>query len=279
MRSKHALFERYPLDGQVTVDGEVLTTPYHIYDGSMVLVGGTADAAVAADLLSNERLVPILDQSGRALVAVWACDFTEANLGPHHELQISLFASFRPIEPLESHPFAILRALTVIPETRMVCHGLWNSTHRVGRYNAEHLGLNAHLSCSEIKKTSGRWLFRVGDEAGGTIAEGDLAVTARQSPAQLWQMLRHVGVQGAMQLIRSPFMHVPVVNTRSPFADENLVAHTYTRSDKQVVRRFGAQDRLVISHPLYTPLGFAPDFVQQIDGVRFVYLPPKSEGI
>lgn len=278
MRSRHALFERYPLDGQVTVDGEVLTTPYHIYDGSMVLVGGTADAEVASDLLSNDRLVPILDDSGRALAAVWACDFTDSNLGPHHELQISLFASFRPIQPLKAHPFAILRALTLVPETLMVCHGLWNSTQRVVRYNDEHLGLNAHVTASEIKRTGGRWRFYFADEAGGALVEGDLNVTTRQSPVQLWQMLQHMGIHGAMQLMRSPVMHVPVVNTRSPFADENLVAHTHTQSDKQIIRRFEAQDRLVIGHPLYAPLGFEPDFVQQVDGVRFVYLRPQPVG-
>lgn len=71
-------------------------------------------------------------------MAVWMCDFTDANLGPHHELQISLFATSRPIPRLKPHPFAIFRALTMIAEARMVCHGLWNNTHRVVRYNAEH---------------------------------------------------------------------------------------------------------------------------------------------
>ncbi len=226
----------------------------------------------------NERLVPLLDANDRALMAVWVCDFTKANLGPHHELQISLFATFRPIQRLKPHPFTVFRTLLVIPETRMVCHGLWNSTHRVVRYNAEHLGLNAHFSFSGIEQTRGRWLFRFEDEAGGMIAEGDLGVTTRQSPAVMWQMLRSIGVYGLMQSARSPFNHVSVVNTRSQFADANLVAHTYMQSNKQVIRYVDSQDRLVISHPLYTSLGFAPDFVQQIDGVQFVYLRPESEG-
>lgn len=278
MRSNHALFKKYPLDGQVTVDGESLSTPYHIYDGSMVFVGGTADAGVASQFLANERLTPLLDTHGRALAAIWACDFTEANLGPHHELQISLFASFRPMPPVTAHPFAIFRALTAMPEMRMVCHGLWNSTRRVVRYNAEHLGLDARLSSGGIERSGGRWRFRFADEAGGMIAEGDLGITVRQSPAVMWQLLRHVGVQGFLRSIRSPFIHVPVVNTRSPFADENRVAHTYARSDRQTIRRFDPQDRVRISHPRYASLDFAPDFVQQIDGVRFVYLRPQADG-
>lgn len=80
-----------------------------IYDGSMVFLGGTADAAVVSALLSNERLVPLLEANDRALTAVWVCDFTKANLGPHHELQLSLFATFRPLQRLNPHPFTIFR--------------------------------------------------------------------------------------------------------------------------------------------------------------------------
>lgn len=277
MRSNHALFKKYPLDGEVTVGGEVLTTPYHIYDGSLVLLGGTADAAVASDLLSSEDLAPLIDANGRALAAAWIGDFTEANLGPHHELQISLFAAFRPVKPLPPHPFAIFRALTAMPEARMVCHGLWNSTQRVVRYNCEHLGLNARLSLGEIERTGNRKRFRFIDEAGNMIAEGDLEVAAGQPRGVMWEMLRHIGIQGIMRSIRSPFLHVPVVNTRGPFADENRVAHTYTRSDRQLIRRFGSKDHLAIRHPVYAPLDFMPDFVEQIEGVRFVYLRPRPK--
>lgn len=277
MRSDHALFKTYPLDGQVTVGGESLTTPYHVYDGSMLFLGGTADAGAAAHLLANEGLTPLLDADGRALAAVWACDFTEANLGPHLELQISLFASVRPMPPLEPHPFRIFRALTAMPETRMVCHGLWNSTPRVVRYNAEHLGLNARLASGGFERSGGRVRFGFRDDAGGMIVDGDLGGAARQSPVVLWRILRHIGVRGLLRSARSPFIHVPVVNTRGPFAGENLVAHTYTRSDKQTIRPFDPQDRLRIGHPQYAPLNFAPDFVQQVDGVRFVYLRPQAE--
>lgn len=277
MQSKHALFEKYPLDGQVKVGEEMLTTPYHIYDGSMALLGGTADKTAVSDLLARERLVPILDADGRALMAVWICDFTKANLGPHQELQISLFATSRPIPRQTPHPFNIFRALTVISQTRMVCHGLWNSDHRVARYNSEHLGLNARFSSSQIQQTHGRWRCRFEDEDGCLIADGDLGVAVRQSPVVMWQLLRHIGIQGLMQSIRSPFVHVPVVNTRSQFAKENLVAHTYSRSAKQVIRPFDSEDRFVIKDPMYASLDFAPAFVQQLEGVQFVYLRPQAD--
>ena len=277
MRSNHAIFKRYPVDAQVVVAGEAYPSPYHIYDGSISFIGGTADNVTVRKLLSEERLTPIVDQNGRALVAVWVCDFTESNLGPHHELQISVFASFRPVPPVRPHPFAIYRALTSEAETRMVCHGLWNSTDNVVQYNSEHFGLNARLARSEISRSRERWSFKVTDDEIGLVAEGDLAAPVRSSAAEMWALFRHIGIAGVTQSMRTPYIHVPVVNTRSRFADDNQVAHTYTRSDKQVIRLFSSQDRVLIHCPQYASLGFVPDFVQQSDGVRFVYLRPQPD--
>lgn len=278
MRSDHALFKRYPVDKHVLVAGETCPSPYHIYNGSLLFIGGTADGAAARRLLSNDRLTPLVDQNDRALAAVWLCDFTEANLGPHHELQISLFAAFAPTSPVRAHPFAIYRALTHDPATRMVCCGLWNSTARVVHYNTEHLHLNARLARSEMKRGTTRWQFQVtDDETSELVTAGDLALPARSMPATLWTMSRHIGVRGLMSSLRTPYVHVPVVNPRSRFADDNLVASTYTKNDHQVLRRFSAQDQLFLQHPQFTPLDFVPDFVLHSDGVRFVYLRPQPE--
>lgn len=277
VRSDHPLFAKYPLDGTVEVDGEQLSTPYHIYNGEILLLGGTADSTVAAGLLRDERLTPILDTDGNALMAMWVCDFTEANLGPHHELQISLFASTKLLPPVPRHPFAIYRLLALNPAAYMVCHGLWNNVERVVRYNQVHLGLDAHLSASRFDraKTNQQWGFQVDDaESGRPVAEGMLATPTRQPAAAMWSMLRHLGVQGAMQGARTQFVHVPVVNTRSAFAGDNSVAHTYTRSDRQIIRRYEDADQIVIRHQQYANLSFRPDFVQQSVGVRFVYLRP-----
>ena len=278
VRSDHPLFAKYPLDGTVEVDGEPLSTPYHIYNGEIFLIGGIADAAAAATLLQGERLAPLLDTDGNALMALWVCDFTEANLGPHHELQISLFASPQPGPPVQRHPFAIHRLLALNPDTHMVCHGLWNNTARVVRYNQAHLGLDAHLSVSQIQyeDRGPRWVFCVDDaESGQPVAEGSLEAVARQPAAAMWATLRHLGLRGMSQAVRTQFVHVPVVNTRSAFAGDNYVAHTYTRSDRQIIRFFGGADRIDIRHPQYARLAFRPDFVQQNAGVRFVYLRPQ----
>lgn len=304
MRSDHPLFAKYPLDAVVPVDGEDCTSPYHIYDGDLVLIGGRADAAAAADLLAGERLTPILDSAGNALMAVWLADFTEANLGPHHELQISLFAALTPQPPTPQHPFAIHRLLLLEPDAYMVCHGLWNNTQQVARYNQSHLGLDARLSDSRIDRNDGRgtgsarnrvsqrnsvsspaglmpaspqWSFQVSDALSGQpVAEGSLAAPQRQPLGVLWTMTRHLGFSALAQSMREPFVHVPVVNTRSAYAADNYVAHTYTRSDRQIIRRYEKADAVRIRHPRYAPLNFRPDFVQHSAGVRFVYLRPET---
>ncbi|MBK8023713.1 MAG: hypothetical protein IPK19_20320 [Chloroflexi bacterium] len=276
MRQQHPLFQQYPLDGQVTIGGETLSTPYHIYDGSILFIGGTANARAASDLLAGEQLMPLLDSDGKALMAVWVCDFTEANLGQHHELQISIFASFSPVPPVTAHPFAIYRALILNPAAMMICHGLWNNTERVVRYNREHLLLDARLSRRQIDRTAASWRFQVEDaERGQRVAEGELTVPGRQPPQALMAMAGHLGLRGMMQSMRAPFIHVPVVNTRAAGSAANRIAHTYTKADKQVIRTFGPGDRLTIHDPRYAALRFEPAFVQHNDGVRFVYLRPE----
>ena len=278
LRGQHPLFATYPLDATVEVDGEPQSSPYHIYDGEMVLVGGRSDAAAAAGLLRSERLAPVLDSDGNALAALWLCNFTDANLGPHHELQISLFASPVPQPPALRHPFAIHHLLALNPDVYMVCHGLWNDTLRVVRYNQAHLGLDARLSASRIDhdKTARRWNFQVDDaQSRETVVEGTVHIPARQSPAVLWSMAQRLGLRGIVQAARTQYVHVAVVNTRSAFAGDNCVAHTYTRSDRQLIRLAEETDRIAIRHPRYAGLAFRPDFIQYSAGIRFVYLRPQ----
>lgn len=119
-----------------------------------------------AGLLTGERLTPLLDSAGNALMAVWVCNFTEAKSGPHHELQISLFASLNPQPPVLRHPFAIHRLLTLHPNVYMVCHGLWNNTVSVVRYSRIWVWMPS-LSASHINHDAGeqRLAFSVSDAA------------------------------------------------------------------------------------------------------------------
>ena len=279
MRSEHPLFERFPLDAHVQVGGEKLTSPYHVYNGTLLLVGGTADAAQAAALLAPSGLVPVCDSAGRALAAVWVGDFTEASLGPHHEVQISFLASTRPVPTLAAHPLALLVALFTRTDVRMVCHGLWNSTARVVRYNAEHLGLDAHYTSGLLTRSRGQWHFAFADVGAQSVLEGELACVERTPAALGWQLARCLGWRALWQSLRDPVVQVPVLNTLGPNATQLEVARTYTRADRQALRLASPADRLQIHAAPYAALGFAPAFVEQMDGLRFVYLRPQVEDL
>lgn len=278
MRQQHSLFTHYPLDSEIQLGGETLTSPYHIYDGSILFMGGRASATAAARLLGDGQLTPILDDQGQALAALWICDFTEANLGPHHELQISIFASFQPQPAVHAHPFAIYRLLTLNPQAMMVCHGLWNNTERVVRYNREHLMLDAQLCTSafDLDSTSGRWRFQFEDaERKLPLVSGDITL-AKPQPSVFLEMAGQLGPGGLLKTMRAPFIYVPVVNTRSAHAADNRVARTYTKSDRQTIVKFDDASTLTIHDPAYQTLNFQPDFIQHNGGVRFVYLRPEA---
>ncbi|MFN8505737.1 hypothetical protein [Kouleothrix sp.] len=100
------------MDAEALVAGEAYPSPYRIYDGSIAcLLAAPPTARTMRALLArpsdSRRLV---GEQGRALVAVWICDFTEADLEPALELQISAFASFRPAPPVQP-PVLSMRAL------------------------------------------------------------------------------------------------------------------------------------------------------------------------
>jgi hypothetical protein len=279
LRSEHALFERFPLDAHVQVGDEKLTSPYHVYDGTLLLVGGTADAAQASKLLAPSGLAPLCDTQGHALAAVWVGDFTQASLGPHHELQISLLATSRVALPVDAHPLALLTALMTRPDAYMVCHGLWNSTQRVVRYNAEHLGLDAHFGNGLMTRTRQRWHFSFADVGEQPLAQGDIACVARTPLALGWKLAGQLGWRALWRSARDPSVHVPVLNTLGPHASVVEVAHTYTRADRQALRLATGQDHIQLHAKPYAALGFTPSFVQQLEGLRFVYLRPQVEAL
>lgn len=274
----HQLFTQFPIDGQFQLGDETVSTPYHIYDGSILFIGGRANAAVATELLQQNQLTPLIDENGQALVGLWICDFTQANLGAHHELQLSIFASFQPQPRLKAHPFAIYRQLTLNPETMMVCHGLWNNTERVVRYNQAHLQLNARPCQSHfvIDQAAGHWRFQFDDAADAQALVSGKVILPKPSTAVLWQMSRQLGLRGLLKTMRAPFVEVPVVNTVSAYAQKNHIARTYTHSHSQQIGFFDEHTQLTIHAPAYAALQFQPDFVQYNRGVHFVYLRPTA---
>jgi hypothetical protein len=96
-------------------------------------------------------LTPITTTDGRALIAVWVIDATDASLGPHSELQVSIFVSDLPLAPVEPHALQVLQLLLLREDVHMLCCGLWNNTPPVVAYNREHLSLPAVLARSAFE--------------------------------------------------------------------------------------------------------------------------------
>ncbi|MDQ7968457.1 MAG: hypothetical protein REI95_02335 [Oxalicibacterium faecigallinarum] len=274
MTRKQQLFQRFPLDGAIVVAGEEATTPYHIYDGTILSLVGTVDGEVAARLLAAEHLEPVLNTDGRALAAIWICDFTKANLGAHHELQISLFATRRKVRPLQANAFAFYRALKVIPDLMMVCHGLWNNTQRVVQYNSEHLLLNARLAKSEVDFSGDNWIFRFCDADGGLIADGSVPATRRQPTADVLKIALQMGLRSLLDLLRAPCFKLPVVNTRRQGDVCNHVCTTYTACDKPLIRSATDSDLIAVREPTYAELDFRITFVQVLKDIGFIFMRP-----
>lgn len=276
-RAQHALFQSYPLQDCTISVGQV-PTPYHIYDGRIAFIGGTADLAAVQLLLRDQKLIPLQTQDGHALMAVWICDFTEASLGPHQEVQISIFASETPVPPAAAHPFTILNLISFEPRVRMLCHGLWNDTQTVVAYNRERLGLDARLTNGTFQPAadSSRSTFRFVDAERGTpIIEGQFATPRSQPLRPMWTLMRGIGWSNTMHMARMPHVALKVVNTISPLMAFHSAAQTYTKNDTQIIRLFDPLvDRLTFGDSRYQSLGFAPQFVSYSTGCRMVYLDP-----
>lgn len=281
-RVDHELFQRYPLTER-TLGSETVSFPYHVYNGSVLFMGGTASLAAVKSLLADgQKVVPVQTEDGKALMAVWICDFTDANLGAHQELQIAIFVSARPLPPVPAKPLAILKLISLNPEVKMLCHGIWNSTEKVVAYNRELFGLGAHVANGELDLggIGKNWSFHFTDAATSQpLVAGSVAVPASQPGNVSSALMRTFGLLNTFKVMRAPYVALQVVNPISDLASEHKAAQTYTKSDKQVIGFFDpAHDTLSISAPLYQQAGFEPQFFSASSGVRFLYLEPQALG-
>lgn len=278
-RADHELFRRYPLT-QRTMSLGTVPFPYHVYDGSVLFVGGTASLSAVKTLLGSQQVMPVQTEDGKALMALWFCDFTDASLGAHQELQIAFFVSARPLPPVPAKPLAILKLISLNPDVKMICHGIWNSTENVVAYNRELFGLGARVAQGELALGSKqqKWSFRFTDAASSQpLVAGSVAVPASQPGNVSSALMRTFGLLNTFKVMRAPYVSLQVVNPISELAPEHKAAQTYTKSDKQVIGFFDpAHDTLDISAPLYQQAGFEPQFFSASSGVRFLYLEPQA---
>ena len=276
---QHALFQRYPLTGECTISVGSVPVPYHVYDGWALLIGGTARLAAVQALLAGEAVTPVVTTAGRALAALWVCDFTQASLGPHRELQLSLLVSTdEPRGPVRAHPLAALRLLAADAGVGMLCHGLWNDAPVAVAYNREVLGLPARRAEGRLSLTPEALDFAFTDAARGeTLAEGHLGAPGRRSMGAGLALARLLGPGGLWRFARQPWIAARVINPVGAVIPGNAAAETFSAPGRTVLRIFdAAADRLAIPAGAYAGLDFTPGFVEVMQPFRFVYLEPEG---
>ncbi len=273
------LFDKFPLRENVTLSCGSVPQPYHIYDGYGLLIGGLADLGAARALLAQEQVVPVIAGPTQTFMAVWVCDFTNASLGPHQELQFSLFVAQRTVKIQPKHPLTLLKVMLSRSDVGMFCHGLWNNRETVVAYNRELLGLDARLATGEIHgdKSAGHFVFQFTDaESNQLIFRGQTYFQPRATSRVGLALMRELGLEGIHKLASDPWIALKVINPVGPQIAANHEAMTYTENKQNLLRYFDPiQDTLEFADRRYQALNFQPQFVQQMHGFRFAYLNPK----
>jgi hypothetical protein len=274
-RREHKLFKHYPLSGKTPSSMGDLPTPYHIYDGYGAFIGGFAKLDAIRDLLRNDHVFPIESEDGDALMGVWICNFEDGSLDPHHELQFSIFVSRKKIDNVPTHPLGLLRELASRPDIEMMCHGLWNNTRRVVTYNREVLSLPARLSSSSISLESRSLKFQVTDELSSRIVcTGELSSPRQASMLANLSLLKQLGLRKSWQLSQESWLGLRIVNPIRDGIGHNLSAQSFTKNDADRLRYFDPKmDRLTLGE--YEHVQFEPQFIQHMQGIKFVYLRPE----
>jgi hypothetical protein len=274
--SNHLLFQTYPFSGTANISTGQVPVPYQIYDGYGAFIGGTADLAKVGQLLAHEEVQPVQNGAGRALMGIWLCDFTQASLGPHHELQLSIFVARGEVPPIVAHRLGLLAAMLTRPDMQMMCHVLWNNTPVVVAYNRERLSLNARLSHSAIRCTAQEMICTVKDaESGASLLKSKLSKPTQVSVGATFALLGQLGLGRTLRISRQPWVEMKIVNPLGVKLAHNGTARAYTSNAANRVRYFEPQnDQLQLEATPYTMLDFQPEFVQHMSGFKFVYQEP-----
>lgn len=280
MPNAHPIFQRYPLSAEaVQTSTGPQPTPYHVYDGHAVLIGGTADLASVKKLLQHEHVLPAQTQSGRALMAVWAVDEPQASHGAHTEMQVSFYVTPKPVAAVRDGAFAVLNFLLNTPGASQLCHGLWNNTPNVVAYNREILGLAPRLARSVFHYATDRLQFEFEDAASGQpLMRGDVRMLARQPMGAAMALIKSFGFVKAMQAAAINTVQTYVTNPIGAVLPHNANALTVSASDTLVAQLFEpTHDKLVLLDGTYSALDFKPEFVEHMRGFKMVYLNPRVD--
>jgi hypothetical protein len=252
-----------------------------VYDGEALLLGGRVDAAGARKLLAGQDVHPVVDRKGRVLAGMWVCEFSQAGLGPHLELQLSLAVTREAIAPVAEGPFELLRLILLEPGLRLFSAGLWNDVPAVVAYNRELLGLDAQLATAHVSRgeEGGFISFRFETVSADLVCQGDIA-PPREQP--FWDSLRveqALGREGMRRMAGSPWICAQVMAPGGAFFRQPSEAQTYLQARSTVLARYDcAAGHLEFGPGFPAGLDFHPMFVEHFLGFQFVYLLPYNCG-
>jgi hypothetical protein len=276
------LFQRYPLRSLREIPGGSMPVPYHVYSGTVLLIGGTADLASVRALMADKSLEPVRTTRGEALLSLWVCNFTHSSLGPHKILHAGVPTTLAPLSPVEPQPLALLGAILTMPQVGMYSWRTWVDDTRVAIYQSELLGLDAHLAQGEFSQDlAGRTVeFEFWDVSDGeTLLTGQVRERSYTTPLPAISLLRRLGLSGFLQVSRQPMFPLrfvaPCVDRKPSDRLSGRVSQVYWHRQRSVTQFYSPPaDRLVLGGTVYPHVEFRPQFVERLEGFKMVYLLP-----
>lgn len=277
--SQHALFQRFPLQGTVSVAGRDMPVPYHVYAGHGSLIACHADARAVATQFDGQSVAPVLTQQGAAVVGLFVCRFDDASHGPHLELHMTALAAPRPGAVIRDSPEALFAAIGMHPDWGVLSLHLWNDVQDVVDYNTHYLGLSAGSAEGSVSTQDRRLAFSFSVDGQGLVS-GDLGLSWRHGMRELGSLLRLMGLRGMAAAARQEVATAYVINRRCDVMPENRRALTQTAPDRMVVRRFDpASDKLDFGTGPLAHYGLKPVCIQHLGPFRFVYQHPDDSRV
>jgi hypothetical protein len=276
------LFQLHPIRSLRKVSGGSAPVPYHVYNGTVLLIGGTADLDSVRALLVDEDLEPICTTRGDAFISLWLCNFNQSSLGPHKILYSGISVALEALPPLKPRPLALLDAILMKPQVGIYWRRAWMDDARAAIYQSELLGLDVYLAQGGYTQDPDRRImeFEFWEVSEGeTLLSGHVRERAYTTPRPALALLRRLGLSGFLQVTRQPKFSLRVVapcrGGDSGSALSERISQIYWQGHHAVTQYFNPQnDRLFLSNAVYPDIEFHPQFVERLEGFKMVYLPP-----
>jgi hypothetical protein len=266
--------------------------PYHVYNGTVLLIGGTASLGSVQRLLDDRGLEPVCTTRNEGLVSLWVCIFTQSSLGPHMVLHAGISVALNALPPVEPRPMALLGAVLTMPQVGMYYQRTWVDEPRVAAYQSELLGLDVHLAQGGFSQfpSEGRVEFEFWDvNDGETLLSGQLCERSYTTPRSALALLLRLGLSGFLQVARRPGFSLQVVApggeggpggrtaARHTGSFRERVSQMHWNCQRAVTQFFNPHsDRLMLSSTVYREMEFHPQFIERLEGFKMVYLPPGN---